>query len=128
MTEPQSGLDYNSLMGITLKSLRSKKNILQSDLMQAAGVSRATWSRIENGQSSIDFTQLTSILRECFDISLNDFFAYMSHLDKKLKVAIEEEAEEKDIDSNKFLMTLGALGVGAVVGFLAKQIADDWDV
>ena len=125
MDAPKSELDYDTLMGITLKSLRNRNNIKQNDLMEAAGVSRATWSRIENGQNSIDFSQLAAVTGKCFNMTLNEFFIYMEELDARLKTTIEEEAGDRDMESGTFLSVLGGLGVGAVVGFLAKLVIDE---
>ena len=125
METSKSELDYDILMGITLKSLRSRKSIKQNDLMEAAGVSRATWSRIENGQSSIDFSQLTSVTGKCFRMTLNEFFTYMENLDDRLKTIIAEEARDRDMESRMFLNVIGGLGAGTVVGFLAKLIIDE---
>ena len=125
METSKSELDYDTLMGITLKSLRSRKSIKQNHLMEAAGVSRATWSRIENGQSSIDFSQLTSVTVKCFKMTLSEFFTYMENLDDRLRAIIAEEARDRDMESRMFVNILGGLGVGAVVGFLAKLVIDE---
>lgn len=125
METSKSELNYDTLMGITLKSLRSRKSIKQNDLMEAAGVSRATWSRIENGQSSIDFSQLTSVTVKCFKMTLSEFFTYMENLDDCLRTIIAEEARNRDMESRMFVNILGGLGVGAVVRFLAKLVIDE---
>lgn len=125
METSKSELNYDTLMGITLKSLRSRKSIKQNNLMEAAGVSRATWSRIENGQSSIDFSQLTSVTVKCFKMTLSEFFTYMENLDDRLRTIIAEEARNRDMESRMFVNILGGLGVGAVVAFLAKLVIDE---
>ena len=125
METSKSQLNYDTLMGITLKSLRSRKSIKQNNLMEAAGVSRATWSRIENGQSSIDFSQLTSVTVKCFKMTLSEFFTYMENLDDRLRTIIAEEARNRDMESRMFVNILGGLGVGAVVAFLAKLVIDE---
>jgi transcriptional regulator with XRE-family HTH domain len=46
---------YPAIVGGVLAQLRSQQGLLQEELAQALGITQATLSRIENGQSSILF-------------------------------------------------------------------------
>lgn len=49
---------YPALVGGVLAQIRNQQNLRQEEVAQAVGVTQATWSRIEKGQSSITVEHL----------------------------------------------------------------------
>lgn len=49
---------YPSVVGNVLAQLRSQRGLQQQDLAAAVGVTQATWSRVENGQTNITVEHL----------------------------------------------------------------------
>jgi len=51
---------YPSIVGKVLTDLRSQHGMQQKDMAVAVGLTQATWSRIENGQTNITLEHLRS--------------------------------------------------------------------
>ena len=49
---------YPSVVGNVLAQLRSQRGLHQQDLAEAVGVTQATWSRVESGQTGITVEHL----------------------------------------------------------------------
>jgi transcriptional regulator with XRE-family HTH domain len=60
MHSPQMkpGTTYPAIVGGVLAQIRNQKNLRQDEVAGAVGVTQATWSRIESGQSSITVEHL----------------------------------------------------------------------
>jgi transcriptional regulator with XRE-family HTH domain len=51
---------YPSIVGGVLSNLRAQNGMHQKDLAEAVGVTQATWSRIESGQTNVTLEHLRS--------------------------------------------------------------------
>lgn len=54
------GTTYPAIVGKVLTDLRSQQNVPQKDMANAVGITQATWSRIESGQTSVTLEHLRS--------------------------------------------------------------------
>lgn len=52
------GTTYPAIVGKVLTDLRSRQGIQQKDMANAVGITQATWSRIESGQTSVTLEHL----------------------------------------------------------------------
>ncbi len=51
---------YPAIVGKVLTDLRSQHDMQQKDMASAVGITQATWSRIESGQTSVTLEHLRS--------------------------------------------------------------------
>ncbi len=56
------------IIGANIAARRRQKNISQSAIAQAAGISERTWQRIEKGEASVDLEAVPKLL-EVLDIA-----------------------------------------------------------
>ena len=65
----KSGTTYNSILGQTLRQLREKKNKKQDDMANLLGITQASWSRIERGDTTLSVIQLDKIAKNLGETS-----------------------------------------------------------
>ena len=82
-------------IGRTIRNLRKKNELSMQQLGDKVALSQASVSRIERGDSDINFVQLSNIC-DVFDLTLTEFFAIVENqIDLKLDVS---PTEVKTID------------------------------
>lgn len=79
-------------LGTRLQSLRTRRSLSQRKLAQLAGVSNATVSLIEHGQTDPSMGLMKRIL-EALDVSFAEFFADDSHIGERFFYAHSELSE-----------------------------------
>ena len=83
------------LIGRTLRSLRKQNDMSMQELADKIALSQASISRLERGDTDINFAQLANVC-DVFNLTLTEFFAMVEQqMDLKLDVS---PAETKTID------------------------------
>lgn len=59
----QLATTYPSILGGVLSELRNQSRMQQKDIATKVGVTQATWSRIESGQTNLTLENLRSVAR-----------------------------------------------------------------
>lgn len=78
------------LIGRTIRNLRKQNNLSMQELGDKVALSQASISRIERGDTDINFVQLSNICN-VFELTLTEFFASIEQqIDLKLDVSPHE--------------------------------------
>lgn len=106
-TDKWAVADSAAVLGKVLAEIRKAKNMNQKDVADAVGIGVSTWSKIENGESSISVEQLRAAAT-CLGTTPSKVLALM------------EDATEK-LPEKGIMVTSGAAiaGVAAGVGLAA---------
>ena len=124
---PKLNATYAAVMGSVLAQERKKRQLgeTQSDIAKACGISRSSWSRMENGDMVPDALQIRRI-EVCFGLEPGGFMAKVDQCCKKL-VSEGVEIEDKKKEGNTAgLLLLGAT-LAALVGIAVAGNSSETD-
>ena len=138
MSTLQPTTTYGAILGATLVKLRNDLGLKQSEVAAAVGVGPSTWSRIENGESSLSTDQLKLVAKVLLIqpskiIELADEAEAMAAARGiAVKIASKSELEEIVITEGLtvnatagLVNTVGILPVfGSVIGGIVSNISE----
>jgi transcriptional regulator with XRE-family HTH domain len=104
---------YPSIVGKVLTDLRSQRGMHQKHMASAVGITQATWSRIENGQTSVTLEHLRSA-GKTLDMLPSQILAIadQTELEAQLRgVTVMDTKSAWDIHPSLALIAGAALGI-----------------
>jgi len=123
----QAETTYSAVLGRVLAQKRKRlgREWDQARAAQRAGISRSTWSRLENGESAPDAIQLARIA-EMFGTTAPEFLAEV----EKICNGLRERGVKVHMEKPKKVSTAGGiglalLGTAALAGIAAAVLASD---
>lgn len=127
--EMQAETTYLAVLGRVLAQKRKRlgREWDQADAARRAGISRSTWSRLENGESAPDAIQLARIAK-MFDTTAPEFLAEVERVcDGLRKRGVKVHMEKQKKTSVAGGIGLALLGTAALAGIAAALATDDPD-
>lgn len=123
----QAETTYSAILGRVLAQRRKRlgREWDQARAAQQAGISRSTWSRLENGESAPDTIQLARIA-EMLGTTAPEFLAEVERVCNDLRergVKVHMEKPKKVPAAGGFGLAL--LGTAALAGIAAAVLASD---
>jgi transcriptional regulator with XRE-family HTH domain len=116
---------YPSIVGKVLTDLRSQRGMHQKDMASAVGITQATWSRIENGQTSVTLEHLRSAAKT-MGMPPSQILAIADQTEVEAEfrgVSVVETKSTPDIHPGLVLLAGAALGVFVAYAFMQSQNA-----
>ena len=114
---------YQSIIGQVIVKIRKKKSIEQLTLATAVGVTQSTWSRIEQGSSTLSVEQLI-LVSKALDIKASEILQEAEIAIQNLQDQNVDITTLKDVKNNdKLGAFIGAAALGALVA--AALLASD---
>ena len=111
---------YPALVGNVLAQLRAQHGLHQGNLAAATGVTQATWSRIENGQTNITVEHL-SVAARAFGRSPGEILSLADHTATMMQFSGVEVVPKRDDEKLKSALIL--IGAIALTAFVTAAIA-----
>ncbi len=116
---------YPSIVGKVLTDLRSQRGMQQKDMASAVGITQATWSRIESGQTSVTLEHLRSAAQTLgmLPSQLLDI-ADQSEREAQFRgVTVVETKSVAQLHPGLALLAGAALGIFVAYGFMKAKNA-----
>jgi transcriptional regulator with XRE-family HTH domain len=104
---------YPSIVGGVLSNLRSQNGIQQKDMADAVGVTQATWSRIESGQTNVTLDHLRSAAKT-LNVQPSQILAFADKTEMEAQfrgVTVMGTKNELNIHPGLALIAGAALGI-----------------
>ena len=106
---------YPSIVGGVLAQMRGQQSLHQEDVAKAVGVTQTTWSRIENGQSSISVEHLR-LAASKLGIQPNRILQYADQAATNMEFGgVEVMAARNDTSLNPAVVLLAGAALGAII-------------
>jgi transcriptional regulator with XRE-family HTH domain len=106
---------YPAIVGGVLTQLRNQKSFRQDELAQAMGITQATLSRIEKGQSGITVEHLRRAADK-LNITPSVILTYADQTELNMSMqGISVTATRDDDNLNKTLVLIGAAALLAII-------------
>lgn len=112
---------YPMIVGSVIAQMRNHQQLRQEEVAQALGVTQATFSRMENGQSSITAEQLRAIGHR-LGTQPSVLLSYAEDIERRLHNQGVEVTARRDDEQLKNAMIL--IGAAVVIGLAAVVIAN----
>jgi transcriptional regulator with XRE-family HTH domain len=116
---------YPSIVGKVLTDLRSQRSMAQKDMAGAVGVTQATWSRIESGQTSVTLEHLRSAART-MEMRPSDIIALADQTEMEAQfrgVSVMETKTVPQLHPGLALLAGAALGIFVTYAMMKAQRA-----
>jgi transcriptional regulator with XRE-family HTH domain len=115
---------YPSIVGKVLTDFRSQRGMQQKDMAAAVGLTQATWSRIESGQTSVTLEHLRSAAKT-LEMSPSQILALadQTELEAQFSGVSVVETKSSDIHPGLVLLAGAALGIFVTYALMKSQRA-----
>lgn len=90
------------VVGEVIMQLRKSMGITGKELAKQLGISQQQVSRYENGVSHMTIEKLYNIIK-CLDISIDDFFSYVSYAIAEKRAEYQDNSYFTDYLSTRFI-------------------------
>lgn len=107
------GTTYPAIVGKVLTDLRSQQSIQQKDLANAVGITQATWSRIESGQTSVTLEHLRSAA-QALNVSPSHILGIADQTEMEVSfqgISVVETKSAQELHPGLVLLAGAALGI-----------------
>lgn len=112
---------YPAIVGGVLAQIRNQNGLRQDDLAQALGVTQATLSRIEKGQSGITVEHLRLAAKK-LNSTPSNILAYADQTEISMHMqGISVTATRDDDNLNKTLILIGAAALLLIVAAIVSK-------
>ena len=115
---------YSAVIGRVIANLRKRRGMDQGEASKKSGISRSSWSRLENGDAIPDALQLTKIA-EALGTSSAEIIREADEAREYLKrqgIKVEMNTKPKSFRGGVFAL-IGVAALGAIM--MAKANADE---
>jgi transcriptional regulator with XRE-family HTH domain len=112
---------YPTIVGVVIAQLRDQQGLLQEHLAQHLGVTQATFSRIENGQSSLTVEQLRLVAQR-LGKNPSHILAFAEEIELRMHNQGIEVTPKRDDERLKNVLIL--IGTAALIAMAVAVIAN----
>ena len=122
---PNFATTYPSIVGKVLTDVRGQRGMQQKDMASAVGITQATWSRIESGQTSVTLEHLRSAA-QTFGMLPSQLLAIadQSELEAQFRgVTVVETKSVPELHPGLALLAGAALGMFVAYGLMKANSA-----
>ena len=112
---------YPAIVGGVLSNLRTQNGMHQKALADAVGVTQATWSRIESGQTNVTLDHLRTAARSLgMQPSQVLAFADQAEVEAQFR-GVTVMGTKTELDINPGLALIAAAALGIVIGHVLTK-------
>lgn len=111
---------YPTVVGAVIAQLRKEKGIKQGEFAARMKIGQSTWSRIEQGTSSLSIEQLVKAA-EYLEIAPSKIVAKVDETVQRLRANGVQVANERVVTGNTGLLLIGAAAIAAIIIAASKK-------